>query len=193
MIVTSPSPRSKPSSRAPPSPPSTSAVHSSSTAMRRSSTSSTSKPAVVATPLATRRATRTRRVSAGRTSSMRPSLSLRSGSTSHPSLEGHVRAPTLPPKWLLSHTERGPEHVWAPRLVGTSSTSASMKGTRMGSNIDDAKGRLKEATGDVTGDDDLQREGKADQAGAKVKDAAEGVKDKVGDAVDSVKDKITDR
>ena len=63
----------------------------------------------------------------------------------------------------------------------------------MGSNIDDAKGRVKEAAGDVTGNDDLKREGKADKAGAKVKDAAETVKDKVGDAVDSVKDKVSDR
>lgn len=51
----------------------------------------------------------------------------------------------------------------------------------MGADTDDAKGRVKEAAGAVTGDDDLKREGKADQAGAKVKDAAEKVVDKVKD------------
>lgn len=51
------------------------------------------------------------------------------------------------------------------------------------SNMDDMKGRVKEAAGDLTGDKDLQREGKTDQAAGKVKD-------KVGDAVDAVKDKL---
>jgi uncharacterized protein YjbJ (UPF0337 family) len=46
---------------------------------------------------------------------------------------------------------------------------------------DDAKGRVKEAAGDLTGDKDLQREGKIDQATGTVKDA-------VGDAADKVKD-----
>jgi len=60
----------------------------------------------------------------------------------------------------------------------------------MGSNIDDAKGRVKEAAGDITDNDRLKREGKADQAGAKVKEFADDVKDKVEDAVDKVKDKL---
>jgi uncharacterized protein YjbJ (UPF0337 family) len=62
----------------------------------------------------------------------------------------------------------------------------------MSGNTDDMKGRIKEAAGDLTNDDDLKREGKADQAGAKVKDAAEKLKDKVGDAVDAVKKKMDD-
>jgi len=61
----------------------------------------------------------------------------------------------------------------------------------MGSNIDDAKGRVKEAAGDITDNDRLKREGKADQAGGKVKDFVEDVKDKVENAVDDVKDKIS--
>lgn len=48
-------------------------------------------------------------------------------------------------------------------------------------NMDDMKGRAKEAVGDLTNDDDLQREGKADQAAGKTKEA-------MGDAVDKVKD-----
>jgi uncharacterized protein YjbJ (UPF0337 family) len=46
---------------------------------------------------------------------------------------------------------------------------------------DDLKGRLKEAGGDLTGDDSLKNEGKVDQASGTVKE-------KVGDAADKVKD-----
>ena len=60
-------------------------------------------------------------------------------------------------------------------------------------NMDEAKGRIKEAAGDLTDNDDLKREGKADQAGAKVKEAAGKAADKVSDAVDKVKDKFKDR
>ncbi len=56
-------------------------------------------------------------------------------------------------------------------------------------NTDDAKGRVKEAAGDVTGDDDLKDEGKADQAAGAVKDVADSAKDKVDDAVDAVRDR----
>ena len=47
--------------------------------------------------------------------------------------------------------------------------------------FDDGKGRIKEAAGDLTGDKDLQREGKIDQGTGKVKDA-------VGDVADKAKD-----
>jgi uncharacterized protein YjbJ (UPF0337 family) len=50
--------------------------------------------------------------------------------------------------------------------------------------VDDLKGRAKEAAGDLTDDKDLKREGKADQAGDKVKDAVDGAKDKVTDVMD---------
>lgn len=48
---------------------------------------------------------------------------------------------------------------------------------------DDLKGRLKEAGGDLTGDQELKNEGKVDRATG-------AVKDKVGDAGDAVKDAI---
>jgi uncharacterized protein YjbJ (UPF0337 family) len=63
----------------------------------------------------------------------------------------------------------------------------------VGSNADDAKGRVKEAAGDLTNKDDLKREGKKDRAGAKVKEFAEDAKEKVEDAVDTVKDKMSRR
>ena len=60
----------------------------------------------------------------------------------------------------------------------------------MGSQMDDMKGRAKEAAGDLTENEDLKREGKADQIGAEVKEKAEQAKDKVEDAVDNVKEKL---
>jgi uncharacterized protein YjbJ (UPF0337 family) len=50
--------------------------------------------------------------------------------------------------------------------------------------VDEAKGRIKEAAGAVTGDDHLKREGKTDQAVASVKDGADKVADGVKDVVD---------
>ncbi len=50
--------------------------------------------------------------------------------------------------------------------------------------VDEAKGRVKEAAGAITGDDKLKREGEGDQAVASVKDAADNVADKAKDLVD---------
>jgi uncharacterized protein YjbJ (UPF0337 family) len=46
--------------------------------------------------------------------------------------------------------------------------------------IDDAKGRAKQAAGDLTGDRDLENEGKVDRASG-------AVKGKVGEAAEKVK------
>jgi uncharacterized protein YjbJ (UPF0337 family) len=54
----------------------------------------------------------------------------------------------------------------------------------MGDNVDEAKGRVKEAAGDLTRDKDLKREGKIDRATG-------DVKDKVGEASDKIKEKVT--
>jgi uncharacterized protein YjbJ (UPF0337 family) len=54
----------------------------------------------------------------------------------------------------------------------------------MGDQMDRAKGRVKEAAGDLTGDRDMQREGKADRTGG-------AIKEKAGNLVDSVKDALT--
>jgi uncharacterized protein YjbJ (UPF0337 family) len=50
-------------------------------------------------------------------------------------------------------------------------------------NADDAKGRVKEAAGDLTGDKGLRREGKVDQASGKAKDGIEKLTDKVKDVL----------
>ena len=49
--------------------------------------------------------------------------------------------------------------------------------------IDKTKGRVKEAAGVLTDDDELKREGKLDQAAGKIKDGVERAVDKVRDAV----------
>jgi len=53
----------------------------------------------------------------------------------------------------------------------------------MSEKAQDLGGRIKEAGGALTGDDDLKNEGKVDQASA-------SVKEKVGDAADKVKDVV---
>ena len=58
----------------------------------------------------------------------------------------------------------------------------------MGEKSDQATGRIKEAAGSLTGNDDLRNEGKVERASGEIKE-------KAGDAVDKVKDavkKITD-
>ena len=49
---------------------------------------------------------------------------------------------------------------------------------------DEIKGRAKEAAGDLTDDDELQREGKFDQAKGEVKEKVDQVADKVKDLTD---------
>ena len=50
----------------------------------------------------------------------------------------------------------------------------------MGGKSDEAKGRIKEVAGDLTGNKGLKRRGRADRAGGKVKG-------KVGNGIDKVK------
>ena len=50
--------------------------------------------------------------------------------------------------------------------------------------MDEAKGRMKEAAGDLTDDDEMKREGKADRMGATVKEKAGEVVDKAKDMMD---------
>jgi uncharacterized protein YjbJ (UPF0337 family) len=56
--------------------------------------------------------------------------------------------------------------------------------------VDKVKGHAKEAVGELTGDDDLRREGKRDRVAGAAKEKAEQVKDKVEEGIDKVKDKL---
>ena len=56
---------------------------------------------------------------------------------------------------------------------------------------DEVKGRVKEAAGVLTGDKKLERQGKADQAAGKLKQAVETVKKKAEEAIDDAKDALS--
>lgn len=56
--------------------------------------------------------------------------------------------------------------------------------------FDEAKGKAKEAVGDLTDNEDLEREGKTDQLAGKAKDTAADVVDKIKDAAGAVVDKV---
>ena len=53
-------------------------------------------------------------------------------------------------------------------------------------NADQAKGKVKQAVGDLTGNDKLRAEGKVDETIGKAKTAIGGAQKKVGAAIESV-------
>jgi uncharacterized protein YjbJ (UPF0337 family) len=55
---------------------------------------------------------------------------------------------------------------------------------------EDFKGRAKEAAGNLTKNDRMAREGKVDQASARVKDKVEGAVGKAEELVDNAKERI---
>ncbi len=67
----------------------------------------------------------------------------------------------------------------------------------MGENVDEVKGRAKEAAGDLTDDEGLKREGRVDKAVSDIKekidDVADKVKEKVGGRDDDDSKSETDR
>ncbi len=58
-------------------------------------------------------------------------------------------------------------------------------------NLDQAEGRLKQATGDLIGDDDLQREGEIDETKGDVKEAIDNASEKVKGVVDDVRSRLS--
>jgi uncharacterized protein YjbJ (UPF0337 family) len=58
---------------------------------------------------------------------------------------------------------------------------------QMSGDTDKAKGHLKQAVGELTDDDDLEREGKIDEMAGRAKNVA----DKAKDVIDDAKDKLT--
>ncbi len=57
----------------------------------------------------------------------------------------------------------------------------------MSGNTDEAKGRIKEAAGDLTDNEDLKKEGKVDQAAGKIKQKLDDAKDWAEDKIDDLK------
>lgn len=60
----------------------------------------------------------------------------------------------------------------------------------MGAKGEQIKGRAKETVGNLTGDEDLEAEGKADRHAGEAKQKVEEAKEKVEELVDAVKDKV---
>jgi uncharacterized protein YjbJ (UPF0337 family) len=59
-----------------------------------------------------------------------------------------------------------------------------MNKDRIEGSAEQAKGKIKEVAGKVTGDSKLQTEGKADQVAGKIQNTVGGMKDAVKEAVD---------
>ena len=59
-------------------------------------------------------------------------------------------------------------------------------------NVDQMKGRVKEAAGDLTDNDRLKREGKTDRFAGKAKEIVDSTRDKAEEKVDALKDRLHD-
>ncbi len=62
----------------------------------------------------------------------------------------------------------------------------------MSGKSDQVKGQVKEAAGVVTGDKDLESEGKADRRAGEAKEKVGNAKDKIKDVIDDVGSKVED-
>ena len=62
----------------------------------------------------------------------------------------------------------------------------------MDKDLDQAKGRIKQAAGDLTDNDRLKKEGKADERAGKAKELLGDVKDKADEMIDRVRDRSND-
>lgn len=60
-------------------------------------------------------------------------------------------------------------------------------------NKDQIKGKVKQAVGDLTDDEELKKEGQADERAGDVKEAVQDIKDGADHLVDKVKKKLTKR
>jgi len=57
----------------------------------------------------------------------------------------------------------------------------------MAGETDKAKGRVKQAAGDLSGDDELRREGEADEKAGKAKEMVDKAADKVSETIDKLR------
>ncbi len=62
----------------------------------------------------------------------------------------------------------------------------------MSGKSDQVKGQVKEAAGALTGNKDLESEGKSDRRAGEAKEKLDDAKDKVKDVVDNAEDKVED-
>ena len=60
----------------------------------------------------------------------------------------------------------------------------------MGEQTDKAKGRIKQAAGDLSGDDDLRDQGRDDERAGEAKGLLNDLKEKADAAVDAIKERV---
>lgn len=60
----------------------------------------------------------------------------------------------------------------------------------MGGTTDEAEGRVKQAIGAITGDEDLKKDGRRDERVGQIKEKADEAIDAVRDKVDDIRDKV---
>jgi uncharacterized protein YjbJ (UPF0337 family) len=70
-------------------------------------------------------------------------------------------------------------------VISTTAKEQTMNKDRVEGSLDQAKGKIKEVAGKVTGDTKLQSEGKTDQVKGKVQNTIGGVKDSIKEAIDN--------
>lgn len=58
----------------------------------------------------------------------------------------------------------------------------------MDKDLDQAKGRMKKAAGDLMDDEELRKEGRAQETAGKAKEAVRKVGDRMDDAIDDIRD-----
>ena len=63
----------------------------------------------------------------------------------------------------------------------------------MSGELDKAKGRIKQAAGDLTNDKDLEREGKVDEVAGKAKAVAGKAKERLDDAIDRAREGVQEK
>ena len=73
---------------------------------------------------------------------------------------------------------------------GIEESAVSIQEEYMDINPDEVEGRVKEAAGDLTDNDDLKREGKVDKAAGKAKDMLDDAGDAAEEAIDKVRDAV---
>jgi uncharacterized protein YjbJ (UPF0337 family) len=83
------------------------------------------------------------------------------------------------PRLRAQHWERGHSRLWEEWYT-------------MSGKTDQVKGQVKEAAGALTGDKDLESEGKADRRAGEAKEKVEHAKDKIKEVVDDVEAKVED-
>lgn len=81
------------------------------------------------------------------------------------------------------------DHAWscAASALLVTTPIPHEKELQMDSNMDQTKGKIKEAVGDLTENADLKKEGKADQQAGKAKELVEDAGDKAKSLIDKVR------